>query len=66
MWFRLVDSEAFIKEFYDYADKLKRDGENTIREQEISRREKALEDHLENKKLTQEEIWEIRDPDAVF
>ena len=66
MWFRLVDSEAFIKEFYDYADKLKRDGENTIREQEISRREKALEDHLENKKPTQEEIWEIRDPDAVF
>ena len=70
MWFRLIDSEAFIKEFYDYADKVKCDGKNTIKEQEISRREKALEraleDHLENKKLTQEEIWEIRDPDAVF
>ena len=35
MWFRLIDSGAFIKEFYDYADKVKCDGENTIREQEI-------------------------------
>ena len=44
MWFRLIDSEAFIKEFYDYADKVKCDGKNTIKEQEISRREKALEE----------------------
>ena len=44
MWFRLIDSEAFIKEFYDYADIVKCDGKNTIKEQEISRREKALEE----------------------
>jgi hypothetical protein len=68
---KLIDSEAFNKEFLDYTKKVKNDEEaNTIREQEIGRREKslerALEDHLKNQKLTQEEIWQIRDPDAVF
>jgi len=36
------------------------------REQEISRREIALEYHLKNQKLTQSEIDQIRDPNAVF
>ena len=71
MWLKLVDSEAFIKEFLDYTEKVKRDEEtNTLREQEVSRREKSLErelqDHLKNGKLTQAQIWEIRDPNAVF
>jgi hypothetical protein len=60
-----------MKQFYDDAEKVKRDEEtNTLREQEVSRREKslerALEDHLKNGKLTKEKIWEIRDPNAVF
>jgi predicted transcriptional regulator len=68
---RLIGSGTFVKEFFDYADKVKSDEEdNTIREQEVSRREKSLEreleDHLKNEKLTQEKIWEIRDPNAVF
>jgi hypothetical protein len=68
---KLVDSEAFIKQCDDQADKVKRDEEtNTLREQEVSRREKALEraleDHLKNQKLTQQEIWQIRNPNAVF
>ncbi|HEX6029476.1 MAG TPA: hypothetical protein VFY64_10590 [Nitrososphaeraceae archaeon] len=67
----MVDSEAFMKRFYDHADKVKRDEEtNTIREQEISRREKALEreleDHLKNGKLTPSEIRQIRTPSRVF
>ena len=41
-----------------------------IREQEISRREKALEraleDHLKNEKLTQSEIRQIIYPNQVF
>ena len=71
MWFRLIDSEAFIKEFLDYTKKVQSDEEALrIREQEVSRREKSLEreleDHFKNGKLTQEKIWEIRDPNAVF
>ena len=67
---KLIDSEAFNKEFLDYTKKVQSDEEALrIREQEISRREKslerALEDHLKNGKLTQEKIWE-RDPNAVF
>jgi hypothetical protein len=63
----LIDSEAFNKEFLDYTKKVESDEEALrVREQEISRRERALEDHLKNGKLTQEEIWEIRDLDAVF
>ena len=68
---KLLNSEAFNKEFYDHADKVKRDEEaNTLREQEISRREIALERvldvHLKNEKLIQREIDQIRDPNALF
>jgi hypothetical protein len=71
MRLKLVDSEAFIKQFYDRADKVERDEEhNRLREQEISRREialeRALEYHLKNEKLTRSEIRQIRDPNAVF
>jgi hypothetical protein len=41
---KLIDSEAFNKEFLDYTKKVKSDEEaRRIREQEISRREKSLE-----------------------
>ena len=68
---KLLKSEVINKEFLDYTEKVKRDEEtNTLREQEVSRREKSLErelqDHLKNGKLTKEQIWEIRDPNAVF
>ncbi len=68
---KLVDSEAFIKQSNDYADKVERDEEhNRLREQEISRREIALERileyHLKNEKLTQREIDQIRAPNQVF
>ena len=44
MWFRLIDSEAFIKEFLDYTKKVQSDEEALkIREQEVSQREKASE-----------------------
>ena len=71
MRLKLVDSEAFMKQFYDDAEKVKHDEEtNTIREQEISRREialeRALEYHLKNEKLTQREIDQIRAPNQVF
>ena len=71
---KLIDSEAFNKEFLDYTKKVKSDEEAlTIREQEVARQEKALEraleDHLKNQKLTKEETWQIKDPEdpnAVF
>jgi hypothetical protein len=68
---KLLNSEAFNKEFLDYTKKVQNDEEALrIREQEVSRREKSLEreleDHLKNGKLTQAQIWEIRDPNAVF
>ncbi len=68
---KLIDSEVFNKQFLDYTKKVQSDEETLrIREQEIGRREKllesALEDHLKNEKLKQEEIWQIRDPNAVF
>ncbi len=71
MRLKLVDSRAFIKQFSDYADKVERDEEALrLREQEISRREIALERileyHLKNEKLTRSEIRQIRDPNAVF
>ena len=44
MWFRLIDSEAFIKEFLDYTKKVQSDEEALkIREREVSQREKASE-----------------------
>lgn len=68
---KLIYSEVFNKQFLDYTKKVQSDEETLrIREQEIGRREKllesALEDHLKNEKLKQEEIWQIRDPNAVF
>jgi hypothetical protein len=71
MRLKLVDSEAFMKQFYDDSDKVKRDQEaNTLREQEISRREieleKLLEYHLKNERLTQSDIDQIRAPNQVF
>jgi hypothetical protein len=55
MRFKLVDSEALVKDFYNHAKKLKSDEEALrIREQETSRREKslerALEEYLKNEK----------------
>jgi predicted transcriptional regulator len=71
MRLKLADSEAFMKQFYDHSDKVKRDQEaNTLREQEISRREialkRALEYHLKNEKLTQRETDQIIAPNRVF
>jgi hypothetical protein len=71
MRLKLVDSKAFIKQFYDRSDKVRCDEEdNRLREQEISRREEALEraldEHLKNEKLTQREIDQIRAPERVF
>ena len=68
---KLIDSEVFNKQFLDYTKKVQSDEETLrIREKEIGWREKllesALEDHLKNEKLKQEEIWQIRDPNAVF
>ncbi len=68
---KLLNSEAFNKEFLDYIKKVQSDEEALrIREQEVSRREKSLdrelENHLKNGKLIQEKIWEIRDRNAVF
>jgi predicted transcriptional regulator len=71
MRLKLVDSEAFMKQFYDDAEKVKREEEtNTLREQEISRREirleKVLEYHLKNERLTRNEINQIIYPNQVF
>jgi predicted transcriptional regulator len=71
MRLKLVDSEAFIKQCNDDAEKVERDEEhNRLREQEISRREialeRALEYHLKNEKLTQSDIDQIRYPNQVF
>ena len=58
MRLKLVDSEAFIKQFYEHADKVERDEEhNRQREQEISRKEKALQDYLDATKLTIGEFY---------
>jgi type II secretory pathway component PulJ len=68
--FKLIDSELFTKEFLDYTQKVRSDEQtNTEREQEISRREKALErrlDHLKNEKTKTRETGEIRNSNAVF
>ena len=71
MRFGIIDAEPLVKRFFEREEKVKSDEEALrIREEEITRREKSLEreleDHLENGKLTQEKIWEIRDPNAVF
>jgi hypothetical protein len=60
-----------LTEFYGHVEKVKGDEESVrIREQDITRREKALERvleyHLKNEKLTQREIDQIRAPNRVF
>jgi hypothetical protein len=46
---KILKSEAFIKEFLDYTKKVRSDEEALIiREQEISRREKAIERTLQD------------------
>ena len=55
---KLIDSEAFNKEFLDYTKKVRSDEEaNKVREQEISRKEKALQDYLDARKLTIGEFY---------
>jgi hypothetical protein len=58
--FKLVDSEAFIKEFSDYTNEL----ENV--EKDFGRRERALKAFLEGAKLTHDEIDEAPDQNAAF
>ncbi len=55
---KLLKSEAFNKEFLDYTDKVQSDEEALIiREEEISRKEKALQDYLDAGKLTIGEFY---------
>jgi cobyric acid synthase len=65
---KLLNSEAFSKEFLDYTKKVQSDEEALrIREQEITRKEKALQDYLDARKLTIGEFY--NDPnksDRVF
>jgi predicted transcriptional regulator len=61
MRLKLVDSEVLVKDFYEHAKKVKSDEEaNKVREQEISRREKALQDYLDARKLTIDEFYNDR------
>jgi hypothetical protein len=56
--FKLVESEVLVKDFYNHAKKVKNDEEaNKVREQEISRKEKALQDYLDARKLTIGEFY---------
>ena len=68
MRFSLIECELLIKDFYNYAEKVKSDKEtNKVREEEITRREKALQDYLDARKLTIDEFY--NDPeksDRVF
>ena len=71
MRYSLINCEPLVNYFFNHEKKVKSDTEaNKLREEEIIRKEKALEraleDHLKNGKLTQEKIWQIRDPNAVF
>jgi hypothetical protein len=55
---KLLKSEAINKEFLDYTKKVQSDEEAIrIREQEISRKEKALQDYLDVRKLTIGEFY---------
>jgi hypothetical protein len=52
MRFKLVDSEVLVKDFYNHAKKVKSHEEaTTIREEEIARREQALQAYLEARKF---------------
>ena len=55
---KLLKSEAINKEFLDYTKKVQSDEEaNKVREQEISIKEKALQDYLDARKLTIGEFY---------
>ena len=71
MRFSLIDCEPLVNDFFNCEKKVKGDTEaNKLREEEITKREKSLEkaldDHLKNERLTQEEIDEIRGRGPVF
>jgi hypothetical protein len=68
MRLKLVDSEVLLKDFYDHEKKVKSDEEDVrIREQEITRREKALQDYLDTRKLTIDEFYnDPKKSDRVF
>ena len=62
MQFGLLDAEPLIKKFFDREEKVKSDEETLrIREEEIARREQALQADLEARKLTVDEFY--TDPD---
>jgi hypothetical protein len=68
---KLLNSEAFNKEFLDYTKKVQNDEEALrIREQEVSRREKSLEreleDHLKNGKLTRKNLGNQRSKCSIL
>ena len=65
---KLIDSEVFTKEFFDYTKKVQNDEESLrIREEEIARREKALQDYLDARKLTIDEFYnDPKKSDRVF
>jgi hypothetical protein len=57
---KLINSEASIKEFFDYADKVKE------AEKDIGRREKTLQAYLEGRKLTCDEVDRATERELVF
>jgi hypothetical protein len=71
MRYALINCEPLLNDFFKREEKVKSDTEAiTQTEEEITRKEKALEraleDHLKNGKLTQSEIDEIRGRGPVF
>jgi len=65
---KLIDSEALNKEFLDYTKKVQSDEEALrIREEDIARREKALQDYLDARKSTIDEFYnDPKKSDRVF
>jgi predicted transcriptional regulator len=68
MRFSLIDSEPLVNDFFNREKKVKSDTEaNKLREEEIARREKALEAYLAARKLTVDEFYnDPNKPDRVF
>ena len=56
MRLKLVDSEVLLKDFTEHAKKSD-EKTNKVREQEISRKEKTLQDYLDARKLTMGEFY---------
>ena len=65
---KLIDSEAFNKEFLDYTKKVQSDEEALrIREEEITKREKVLQTYLDARKLSIDEFYNgPKKSDRVF